>query len=339
MASWFSKILRGAQALAVEEGTDYLVEELTSVNGVTESGSELEPGLDYMTIHVRSSRIVAIRKWTGKFYASVQSRVHYLHEGRGEVEYQRVIVPELRGLDVMNVDRFIVVDSPVVGPVPYRGGVSMELGLFSVKGGDLAGPYLDLLNTLANVSGVAFLGAALPYVEPLRKGADLLFGNAEQSTLEIGLDKTWKKLRTGTWILMRAPKGKVDVSQLRVDETDGKVTDPQGRPYMDYPYLVFQVGKSRQREDWMLIPELKQAWDAIAAAVKEGKNNEAETRFAAFEVIARWSPDLVPADVDRLLAKVRARLGHLQPDTRMSAGPKAMRTFPAFAELDLYDKG
>ena len=45
-----------------------------------------------------------------------------------------------------------------------------------------------------------FISAAIPFMEPLRKGADLLFGNVEQSELEIGCDKTWSDPGTGNGI-------------------------------------------------------------------------------------------------------------------------------------------
>ncbi|WP_341887210.1 hypothetical protein [Variovorax sp. YR752] len=331
--SWFKKILDAARGIVVKEGEDYVLEELTTVNNVTAPPVDLVPDEDYVTIEVRSSRIVAVRKWTGKFYSSVQSRVSYLHDRAGQVELQQVIVPKLGELDVLNVDRFIVVDKPVVGPVPYKGRLSMELGLFSVKGGDLAGSYLELLDSLASVSGVSFLSAARPYIEPLKKGADLLFGNSNQSTLEVGLDKTWDQLRTGTWVLIRGPKGKVDVSQIRLDSEDGKITDTKGNPYKDYPYVVFRIRRSRQRADWMLIPELKEGWEAIRAAVQSGQSNEAEVRMKNFIQLARWSADLVPEDAKRLADKARSTMGLIQPQEAIAS---IRAPFPSLEALALY---
>lgn len=331
--SWFSKIFQTARAVVIKEGEDYVLAELAKDNGVVDAQVDLVRDRDYVTIELRSSRIVNVRKWTGKFYGSAHARVSYLHDSAGQVELQQVIVPKLGELDALNVDRFIVVDKPIVGPVPYKGRLSMELGLFSVKGGDLAGPYLDLLNSLATVSGVAFLAAAKPFVEPLQKGADLLFGNSDQSTLEVGVDKTWNDMRTGTWVVIRGPKSQVDVSQLRVDPNDGKITDAHGRPYKDYPYMVFRIGMSRQRDDWMLIPELKTAWDDVRKAVQSGQSNEAEARLKSFILLARMSADLVPEDAKRLADKARATMGQIQP---MEAIASIKAPFPSFEDLDLY---
>jgi hypothetical protein len=331
--SWFSKIFQTARGLVVKEGEDYVLAELTTANGVVDAPFDLVRDQDYVRIDLRSSRIVNVRKWTGKFYGSAHARVSYLHDSAGQVELQQVIVPKLGELDVLNVDRFIVVDKPIVGPVPYKGRLSMELGLFSVKGGDLAGPYLDLLNSLASVSGVSFLAAAKPFVEPLQKGADLLFGNSDQSTLEVGVDKTWDQMRTGTWLVIRGPKAQVDASKLRVDPSDGKITDSHGKPYKDYPYMVFRIGMSRQRDDWMLIPELKTAWEGIRIAVQSEQLNDAEVRLKNFIQLARWSPDLVPEDAKRLADKARATMGTIQP---LEAIASIRKPFPLLEDLDLY---
>ena len=87
--------------------------------------------------------------------------------------------------------------------------MTLTVALFSVKSADLAAPYLELLTSLANTGGVAFLSAAKPYVEPLRKGADLLFGTAGASQLEIGFDRDFTALEAGYYLAMRAPKNAV----------------------------------------------------------------------------------------------------------------------------------
>lgn len=331
--NWFGRLFQVARGVVVKRGEDYVLEELTEANGVQEAPVALVRDDDYVTISLRSSRIVNVQKWTGKFYGSAHARISYLHDSAGQVELQQVIVPKLGELDPLNVDRFVVVDKPIVGPVPYKGRLSMELGLFSVKGGDLAGPYLDLLNSLANVSGVSFLAAAKPFVEPLQKGADLLFGNSSQATLEVGLDKTWDEMRTGTWVVIRAPKAQVVVSDLRVDPADGKITDRRGKPYKDYPYMVFNIAACRQRDDWMLIPELKAAWESIRTAVQAGQLNDAEVRLKNFIQLARWSPDLVPEDAKRLADKARAAMGTIQPQEAIAS---VGQEFPSLEDLDLY---
>jgi hypothetical protein len=230
----------------------------------------------------------------------------------------------------------IQIDKVILGPAPYIGGLSLELGLFSVKGTDLAGPYIDLLTSISQKAGVGFLNAALPFVEPLRAGADLLFGNNNQSQLEIGLDQSWTALRTGYWLLMRAPKGTVNVSQLRVDPTDFRLIDAKGASFKQYPYLIFEIARSQRRDDWMMIPELKQAWDAIGAAAKSGQLDNAEQLLRQFSLVAGWSPDLVPKDAQRLADLARSKLPDLQKKTGVGVSRIEKHPLGEFADLDLY---
>ncbi len=224
----------------------------------------------------------------------------------------------MKELDPQNLDRVIQIDKSILGWVPYVGGLSLELGLFSVKSSDLTGPYIDLLTSLTEKAGVGFVSAALPFVEPLRKGADLLFGNANQSELEIGCDKAWTNLETGYWVLMLARKGSVNVSGLRVDPNDARLIDTKGNPFKGHPYVVFEISKTNRRDDWMLITELKAGWDAIAKSAKAGQLDDAEQLLRQFILTCRWSPDLVPADQDRLTKAAAAKLPELQKKTVMS---------------------
>jgi hypothetical protein len=343
--SWFSRVLDLADKTIHTEGEDYILERLTQENGIAELPVELVKGEDYLTIRLRSFRIINVRKWTGRFYGSVQSRVHYLHESAGEAEYQKVIVPggpDLLEMDAAHVDRVLVIDKPVLGPVPYLGQISLEIGLFSVKSTDLAAPYLKLLTCLAESSGVAAMGAARPYTEALRQGAELLFGNDKQASLEIGADKTWAALSTGTWLLMRAPKNAVDLAQFRLDDSDGRIVTATGAPYKDFPYLVFSVERSHMRDDWMTVPELKAAWAELADAGRSFRTEDAERLLDTFISVARWCPDLVPRDARRLAELARNRVpSELFKEKTVMAAQGESRPFPELEWLDLYgpDKG
>src|SRR5437016_5610214 len=120
--SWFSNLFK-------KQSEDFILDQLGSV------GSPVDKDRDYVTITVKSFRIGEVRRWTTKFYGCVQSRAHYLHVDRRLIEYQAVLVPaKIKELDPSNLDAVIQIDKPILGPVPYIGGLSLELGLFSVKG-------------------------------------------------------------------------------------------------------------------------------------------------------------------------------------------------------------
>ena len=106
---------------------------------------ELRPDQDYVRIWLRAARIVEVRRWTQKIHAAVHSRFLYADRAEGQREVVAVVAPDksFEQLDPRNLDRFIVVNQPLLGPIPFRGELGMEVGLFSVVAADLAKPYLD----------------------------------------------------------------------------------------------------------------------------------------------------------------------------------------------------
>jgi hypothetical protein len=335
--SWFGRLCKSVVGVTQAVGQDFVLERLSGPNGAPDPARQLVKDEEYVSLRVRSSRIVNVRKWTGKFYGAVHARAHYLNEARGLVDYQTVLSPSLmKDLDPERLERVITVDKPILGPVPYIGALSLELGLFSVKGGDLAGPYIDLLTTMAQTAGVGFLTQAVPFVDPLRKGLDLLFGNNNQAQLEIGVDRDWNPVQTGTWLLIRVPKGTKSIADLRLDPNDFGLIDEGGKSYREQPYIVFVIEGSDRRDDWMNIPELKRLWDAIGAAAIEGEINKAEKLFTQFEVSARWSPDLIPKDAQRLTQKAQQRLPQLQKETAVARTEQKEHPLGDFKSLDLY---
>jgi len=321
-----------------EKAQDFLIAPLDEKNGAPKR-STVQVDTDYVTLRIKAARIIDVRRWTTRFHGCINSRARLLHEEGGSVEHQTVLAPaELKEVDPANVDRIVSIDKVLLGPFPYRGQLDLTVALFSVKSADLAAPYLELLTSLANTGGVAFLAAAKPYVEPLRKGADLLFGTAGASQLEIGFDRDFTALEAGYYLAMRAPKNAVTLDKLQIDTKDFRLLDTGGQPFGRYPYFIISIERSVQRPDWMLIPDLKATWDAIKQAFVGAQYNDAGNLLNQFERQCRVSPDLVPTDAQRLAKKARDTFGAQQ--SRMFGVDKIRaaksESLPEFDKLNLY---
>jgi len=332
-------IIDWLKGITRERAQDFVIAPLGEGHGAPRR-APVESDNAYVTLSLKAARIVDIRRWTSKFHGCINSRATFLHEAQGHVEHQTVLAPpELKELDPAHLDRIVSIDKALLGPFPYRGQLGLTIALFSVKSADLAGPYLDLLTSLADTAGVSFLAAAKPYVEPLRKGADLLFGSANSSQLEIGFDRDFTALESGYYLAMRAPKEAVQLDTLRIDPNDFRLVDWHGQPFGSYPYFVLAVDAGLRRADWMLIPDLKATWDAMKQAFVAGQTNDAGNLLGQFERECRVSPDLVPADARRLVQKARDTFGS-QPEGTFAAGRDHAGIgsgFPEFSALDLYD--
>lgn len=289
---------------------------------------------EYLSAFVHSLHVCDVRRGVSRFYGAVHSLVSVPPSRLGErAEFHSLTTPEnLRNLDARNVNRVVTLDQRILGPVPYRGGdVEIELGLFSVKSADLADPFLSVLEDLASSAGVAFVAVARPFVEPLKRGIGLLTGSDGPSILEIGLAKVFNPAETGHFVVMRAPKGQVELDTLSLDE-DGTLLRG-GKAVRDYPYVVISIQASPERPDWRLIPDVAKAYAELEQAVAKQKVNDIRDALSAFKVAVHWSPDLLPADSERIYELVKAQTGKTVDAVQTAAGPPTL--LPRLDELDL----
>ncbi len=257
------------------------------------------------------------------FYGTVHSFISINHQSGNIAKFNSLTTPsELSNIDSIHVDRVIRMNSRLLGPIPYRGGdVEMQLGLFSIKGENLAGPYLQLLQTMAKTAGVSYINMALPFVEPIVSGINLLCGAQNDSVLEIGLSDTIDKPETGYFVVMRAPRGTISLSDLRLDQ-DSKLVDGSGKLIADYPYIVFSVEASDHRPDWANIPEIADAHNKLIEAVHSRDSGKVNDAFSAFRITTITNPDLFSSDAEAIVKEVDNDVSKALPEmTTVTRGP------------------
>lgn len=293
----------------------------------------------YLNITLRSMRIVNVRRFTSKFYGVVHSHVSLGHLSGEDAVFQNVTTPsELKKIDPKNLDRIIAVNMPIVEQVPYRGGnVKLEMGLFSVKETDLAGPFIDLLESMARQAGVGVVSAAIPFVQPLKKGIDAIIGTDSDTILEIGVSTNFDPPKTGWFVVMRAPKESNIVPSLSVTPHDFRlVVKTDGQPLKDYPYMVFTISHSRQRNDWFKLPYLKETYQKIREALREGKYTDAEDQIVIFRRAALTSGDLLSEDANRIVGLVEEEVRKVMGKTTTSAIKESAILLPELESFPLY---
>jgi len=300
----------------------------------------IQPGTQYLRVWLRSARITDVRRWTAKFHASVHARFELNDPVQGRREVVCVVAPDktFSELDPAHLDRLIVVNQPLLGPVPYRGELDADVGLFSIAATDLAKPYLELLASLTDAAGVGFLAKAVPWAEPIRRGAEMLFSEAGRAQLEIGLARTDTRLSPGHWVVARVPKGQLPQG-LRLDPHDNGLVDAQGNAVAGFPYMVIGVEALDQRDDYAAIPELRAGWEAVRSAVTELRpDTEVRQRFDQLRRVIAVSQDLVPADKRRVLQIFASELGEAgyamdtpAPSPSPAAAPRSLESRPATA--------
>jgi hypothetical protein len=121
-------------------------------------------------------------------------------------------------LDAKAINNVIVASKQLTAPTAYRGGpISLELGLFSVKTGNVVGSLLDYVSRVSSVAGISSLGAAAPFLPLITEGMDLLAGQARDTVLEVGLDTDFTPERGCIAAIIDCPKGTLQSDKLAVD--------------------------------------------------------------------------------------------------------------------------
>jgi hypothetical protein len=310
--------------------------------GQTPPGSPagiVEPNASYLSIFLKSARIVNVRSGFTKFYGAVHSLMRLPHRSARMADFNVITTPvELKNVDSQGIDRVIQIDQRLLGPVPYvDGDLEVEVGLFSVASSNLAAPYLNLLESLSKTAGVSFISAAAPFAAPILEGVKLLTSGTRDAVLEIGLAMSVQKVRQGLYVAMRAPKSRTALSDLRVDPSDFRLLKQNGEPISDYPYFVLEFSASNQRPDWYMIPEIATAYARIQSLYREA-SPETASAVEMFRRIALTCNDLVSDDAAALAARMSKLYQLIAPDaaTRGGSLPTAITPMPDLRSLNLY---
>ena len=329
--NFFTRLIDG---LRRDESVEYTHVRL---EGPPAEAPAIQPGTQYLRVWLRSARITEVRRWATKFHASVHARFELNDPVQGRREVVCVVAPDktFSELDPSHLDRLVVVNQALLGPVPYRGELAADVGLFSIAATDLAKPYLELLAGLTQAAGVSVLAKAVPWAEPIRRGAEVLFSEAGRSQLEIGLSRTDVRLSPGHWVVARVPKGRL-LKGLQLDPHDYGLLDAQGRPVSGFPYMVIGVEALDQRDDYAAIPEVRTGWEAVRTAVTEVRPEvEVRQRFDQLRRVIAVSQDLVPADKRRVVQIFADELRDAGFDFSVPAPTPAPGTAPAAAPRSL----
>jgi hypothetical protein len=197
------------------------------------------------------------------------------------------------------------VSKQLTAPTAFRGGpISLELGLFSVKTGNIVTSLLDYVGRVSSVAGISSVGAVAPFLPLITEGMDLLAGQRNDTVLEVGLDTDFTPERGCIAAIIDCPKGTLKSDKLTIDVDRRLLHDGSE---VTYGYALFSIRASKTKPDYGEIPELEERYSAFRAAVRIGKKLEARDALTAFRLACIASPDLTTADAQALAVKARAK--------------------------------
>jgi hypothetical protein len=291
---WFSKLIR-------KRAIDWYFAPL-------EEKDEIPRDEVYVSVFLRSMRILNVRSGLKRFAGAVHSFIELPQLASGTAAFHTFTIPdELKAVDPEHVDRVVVSSQRLLGPVPYRGpDIKLDLGLFSVETSDLVDAYLGILSDLASAAGVGYVNAALPFVKPIENGIQRLLDAGGPAMLEIGLSKDIDTPREGLYLIMRGPEKELRHLEL-VRDGEYKVSRAD-RGKLEYPYMTFEIVATPIRSDWFKIDELRRAHATLQDVVRSGNVRAARDQFAVFRYATLTSPDLLYADAERIVEEAEKQL-------------------------------
>jgi hypothetical protein len=280
--------------------------------GIPGLGKTIEPDQCYVELYLESLRLARARKFATHFHGVVYSFVTLSREGEEKAKLAAISRPEkLVELDAGSLDRVIIVSKQMMGPTPFRGGpVSLELGLFSVKSGNLLTPLLDYVTRVSSTAGISYVTAIKPFIPLITEGMDLIAGQQQDTALEVGIDTDLTLTRGCVAAIIDRPDKSIDKSKLSLDD-DRKLLLDGGT--LDCGYAVFSLRPTTEKSDYGEIPELKDRYAAIQSAIRTGNAKEAQDALASFRLATIASPDLISSDAAKLVEKARQKVKQAFP--------------------------
>ena len=268
------------------------------------AGQPLEADKCYLELYLESLKLEQARKFGTTFDAVVYSSVKLASAGEPSAKLSAISKPAgLQELDQGQIDRVITTSKRLMASTPYRGGpVSLELGLFSVKRGNLISAALEFVSKVSDTAGITSVIAAKPFIPLLVDGMDLIAGSADDTVLEVGLDTDMAIKESCVFAVIATSKDDIDSKSLALEE-DGTLLH-QGSA-LQCGYATFSIRYAAEKPDYGEIPDLKDAYAKVINEVRKNDQRAAREALQAFRLTALTSPDLILDDAKRLVAKVR----------------------------------
>jgi hypothetical protein len=299
------------------------------------AGKLVVPDKCYLEVYVESLRLEKARRFATQFHGMIYSFVSLAREGNNRAELASVTKPQnLEALDIGHLDRVITVSRRIMAAMPWRGDpFGLELGLFSVKSGNLLTPLVNYVTKVSEKAGISILNKIDPLTPLITEGLDIIAGQTADTAIELAIDTDLTLTSSRLCALVAKPKGTINQNGLSIDLQDRKLLQ-DGKP-LQAAYCVFSIRSSDRNPDWGAIPALQQSYADFVEAIRSGRRQNAEEALAGFNRQVIVSPDLISADKDRLREKARDDLRDAFPGGGQAAPATLRERYESRQLIDL----
>ncbi len=287
--------IKGKQAI------DWTFVEGISVAGSPIEGKPIEPDKCYVELYVDSLKLGRTRKFATTFNGVVYAFAHTARQGDVASKLSAVTQPqEIMNVGATDLNNVITFSKRMFKVIPWRGDpLDLELGLFSVKTGNIASEIADYVVRLSNTIAPGITSTFDPLLPLVTEGLDMMAGQTEQVELELAVDTSLQLQAGKHYALIRLPRNEIDPSKLSV-AAGGRILH-DGRD-IDASYCLFSIRPRRDNPEWGTIEDLRKLFDQLKTAILGGKHSDAEDAMAAFRRAVVICPDLITEDKKKVIA-------------------------------------
>lgn len=298
---WISKAI---DTIKGKQPTVWTFIEDVAVAGSTISTQPIANDQCYVELYVDSLRLGHARKFATTFNGVVYAFATTAKEGAMPSKLSAVTKPqEITNVGDADLNNVITFSKRMFKVIPWRGDpLELELGLFSVKTGNIASDIADYVVRLSNTISPGITSTFDPLVPLVTEGLDMMAGQTEDVELELAVDSSLELQSGKHYALIRMPREEIDPAQLSVKE--GGQLQHKGRD-VEASYCVFSIRPRQDNPEWGKIGDLRQRFDDLKSAILSGRQSDAEDAMAAFRRAVIVCPDLITADKKTLIKRAK----------------------------------
>ena len=297
----------------------------TVFRGVVGSRESFDPKRDYVTVKVLSFSDARLFDWAnrGSFFrrkandALVDySAVHLRLAARAStseelaVDHRNLIAPTFLGeFASERLGRVLQRDMHALGPIPFRQGLSLEMGLFSVKNDARMASSLNLLSRVAQDASIPFAEQSKNFASALGDGLNLLLGFQDGLKLEVGLlQSLGLEGSKGIFTIVHRLDSNLSLDDLVLRE-DLKLVHRDTGQQIFQPHIVFEIDATQERDDWPSSPQISEAWNELRQLVlADGDETLVKGAMRRLQRVVLFSPDLTEHHALKIVKWAEAKL-------------------------------
>lgn len=289
------------------QATDWTFVEGIAVPGNPAARQPIVQDQCYVELYVDSLKLGRTRKFATTFNGVVYAFAQTARQGDVPSKLSAVTQPqEITNIGKTDLNNVITFRKRMFKVIPWRGDpLDLELGLFSVRTGNIASEIADYVVRLSNTIAPGITSTFDPLLPLVTEGLDMMAGQTDDVELELAVDTSLQLQVCKHYALIRIPRQEIDPSKLSV--ADGGRLLHDGRD-VDASYCLFSIRPRRDNPEWGNIEDLRKRFDELKAAILSGRQNDAEEAMAGFRRAVIVCPDLIMEDKKRIITLAKEQM-------------------------------